>query len=1480
MAIFTLSFTAKTPFEKPARMYLIFDTETTGLPKRWNAPVTDTDNWPRCIQIAWQLHDAMGNLLEHQDYLLTPDGFDVPYEAEQIHGISTALAQEEGLPLLDVLVRFQETLGKAHFVVGQNVGFDLNIMGAEFHRAGLENVLAQKPVLDTCTEETAMMCQIAGGRGGKFKLPTLTELHAHLFGAPFSEAHNATADVEATTRCFLELLRLKHYPLEKLGAPAHYYQDFGVANPAEVPGIGLVHVNLKKASAKLQAAQAKPIEDAPTKQDLKENLEQLEDAPFVHLHNHSQFSVLQSTMSVKDLVAQAAKNDMPAVAITDHANLMGAFHFVKEVKAHNAKIGAQHKVALEAGTALEGKKMTPIIGCEFFVCEDHTNKSVKDYGYQMVLLAKNKNGYHNLAKLSSKAYTEGFYYVPRIDKALIEAYKEDIIVLSGNLYGEVAAKILNTGEQQAEDALLWWKETFGADFYVEIMRHGQEDEDRVNQLLIPMAKKHGVPLVATNNTYYGAKEDANAHDILLCVKDGEKQATPIGRGRGYRYGLPNEEYYFKAAPAMKELFSDLPEAIENTYKIAQQIESFELARDVLLPAFEIPEQFKLAEDLSDGGKRGENAYLRHITLEGASKRYGEITSEIQERLDFELKTIENSGYPGYFLIVEDFIREARNMDVSVGPGRGSAAGSVVAYCLWITNIDPLKYDLLFERFLNPDRVSMPDIDIDFDDEGRGRVMDYVINKYGANQVAQIITYGTMAAKSSIRDTARVLDLPLNEADRIAKLLPNMSKLAKIFGYSEAELKKNFRTEDLDKVNELLNIADGPDLEAQTLNMARVLEGSLRNTGIHACGVIITPSDITNYVPVATAKDSDLYVTQFDNSVVEDAGLLKMDFLGLKTLTLIKDTVKIVKAKHDIQLVPDDFPLDDPKTYELFQRGDTVGVFQYESVGMQKHLKDLKPTVFDDLIAMNALYRPGPMEYIPSFIARKNGQEDIAYDLPEMEGNLKETYGITVYQEQVMLLSQKLAGFSKGEADVLRKAMGKKIFALLEKLKPQFLEGGEKLGHPVAVLEKIWKDWEAFASYAFNKSHSTCYAYIAYQTAYLKAHYPAEYMAAVLSNNMNDIKQVTFFMEECKRMGLPVLGPDVNESFYKFAVNAQGAVRFGMGAIKGVGRGAVETIVAERKESGAYRSVFDLAKRIDLRAANKKAFENLALAGGFDSFGGVHRAQYFHPVGDTGTFLEKVIRYGARFQENENSAQVSLFGEASDVQIPEPEVPPCPEWGTMEKLKQEKEVVGIYISGHPLDDYKTEINTYTNAQVSFFNDMPSYVNRELAFAGIVSEVQHRVSKNGKGWAAFTVEDYADSYEFRIFGEEYLKFRHFIIVNNFIFCKALVKEGWTNKETGKKGDPRLQFNGFNLLQDILESFTKKLTLKLRVDHMTEQQVAAIESIVQEHPGELSLHFALYEMEESIKVDLVSRKQKISVSNEILQALDAQDVHYSLN
>jgi DNA polymerase-3 subunit alpha len=1430
-------------------MYLIFDTETTGLPKKYTAPISDTDNWPRCIQIAWQLHDAMGRVIEHQDFLVQPEGFNIPYDAERIHGISTELAEADGIPLAEVLEKFNIALLKAKFIVGQNLGFDVNIMGCEFYRLGVESPMSSMPILDTCTEVTASLLKLPGGRGGKFKLPTLTELHQYLFNKPFAEAHNATADVEATTRCFFELIRTEVFTKKELEVEQEYFEDFQLKNPKEIQLIGLKHINLKEASDKIRQQLGGQQTATISKKELSENKEILIDTDFVHLHNHTQFSVLQSTISVAALVKAASQQKMPAVAMTDHANLMGAFHFVRDILYHNKAAEAKNKEAIEKGEEPTEVPMKPIVGCEFFVCEDHKNKSVKDNGYQIVLLAKNKKGYHNLAKMSSIAHTEGFYYVPRIDRKVIQQYKEDIIVLSGNLYGEIPSKILNLGENQAEEALLWWKNEFREDFYVELMRHNQEDENRVNETLISLAQKHDVKLVATNNTFYIDKNNANAHDILLCVKEGEKQTTPIGRGRGYRFGLPNQEYYFKSGDEMKQLFNDLPEAILNIAEIVDKIEIYNLAREVLLPKFEIPAEFNVPEDAIDGGVRGENAYLKHLTFEGAKLRYKEITPEIQERLDFELMTIENSGYPGYFLIVQDFIAEARKMGVSVGPGRGSAAGSVVAYCLKITNIDPLLYNLLFERFLNPDRVSLPDIDIDFDDEGRSSVMDYVIRKYGQKQVAQIITYGKMATKSAIRDTARVLDLPLFEADKIAKLIPGMMpskwNLARFLNEKEEVIKKAVRPEEFEKIKELIALANEGDLGGETIQQAKVLEGNLRNTGIHACGVIITPSDITDFVPVATAKDSELFVTQFDNSVVESAGLLKMDFLGLKTLTLIKDTVKLVKYRSNIDLNPDEFPIDDVKTYELFQRGETVGIFQYESPGMQKYMKELKPTVFPDLIAMNALYRPGPIAYIPSFIKRKNGEEPIEYDLDDCEELLKDTYGITVYQEQVMLLSQKLADFSKGDADVLRKAMGKKMIDVLAKMEPKFISQAMAKGHAKDKLEKIWNDWKAFAEYAFNKSHSTCYAWIAYQTAYLKANYPAEYMAAVLSNNMSDIKQVSFFMEECKRMGLKVLGPDVNESYYKFTVNDDYAVRFGMGAVKGVGSGAVATIVENRKTS-KYKSIFDLTKRIDLRAANKKALENLALAGGFDSFTDVTRAQYFHDDGDGITFYEKAIRYGAKFQENENSSQVSLFGEASDVQIAEPVVPPCEDWSTMEKLAKEKEVVGIYISGHPLDDFRYEMKYFCNSKLESLKDLNQFVNKNLAFGGIISNVQHRIAKNGKGWAIFHLEGYDESYEFKIFGEEYMKYRHYLIPNSFTYIKVLVKEGWPDKETGKKGDPKIQFSEFKMLQDVFDNFAKKLCILLDIKDLNKDFIAKLNAIFIANKGNSSVTFDIVELE----------------------------------
>ncbi len=1451
-------------------MYIIFDTETTGLPRNWNAPITDTDNWPRVVQIAWQLHDDMGTLIEAKDFLIKPVGFDIPYDAESIHGISTELAQKFGEDLATVLADFNIALAKAKFVVGQNITFDLNVLGCEFVRESIDTPMGQMPVLDTCTEVTASLCKLPGGRGGKFKLPTLTELHEFLFQEKFGEAHNATADVEATTRCFFELLRRETFTEEDLQQGGSYISDFQQFNPKPIGFAGIKHLNLKEESAKLKT---EPTVSVPT-HDQNENWERLSKVDFAHLHNHTQFTILQSTMSVKAMVTRAIEFGMPAVALTDNGNMMAAFHFEKEISYYNKSLKAERAAAEEKGEAFLKKELKPIIGCEFNVCTDLTNKSQKDDGYQVVLLAKNEAGYHNLIKLASIAYTEGMYYVPRIDKKVIQQYKKDLIVLTGNLYGEVPSMILNLGEKQAEDALIWWKEEFGDDLYIEIMRHGQENENRVNETLVRFSQQHGIKLVASNNTFYLDKSDAKTHDVLLCVKSNDLVSMPKGRGRGYRFGLDNEEYYFKSQDEMKELFIDLPEAIESVQEIIDKCEPYGLAREVLLPAFDIPEEFQDPQDLVDGGKRGENNYLRHLTYKGAERRYKEITDEIKERLDFELATVERTGYPGYFLIVQDFCNAAREMGVAVGPGRGSAAGSAVAYCTGITNVDPIAYDLLFERFLNPDRVSMPDIDIDFDDEGRGRVIDWVINKYGSNQVAQIITYGTMAAKSSLRDTARVLDLPLPNVDYLAKLMPDIS-LGRLLSMSDAELADKLRNnqDDINRAKELRRIADGNDLQAEVINNAKQLEGSVRNTGIHACGVIITPDDITNYVPVALAKDSSMYCTQFDNSVAESAGLLKMDFLGLKTLTLIKYAVQNVKLTKGIDLIPDEFPIDDEKTYELFQRGETVGIFQYESAGMQKYLKDLKPTVFADLIAMNALYRPGPLEYIPSFIKRKHGDEEIVYDVPDCEEYLKETYGITVYQEQVMLLSQKLAGFTKGEADTLRKAMGKKQKDVLDKMKPLFIKNGSEKGHNPDSLEKIWKDWEAFASYAFNKSHSTCYAWIAYQTAYLKANYPAEYMASVLSNNMSDIKQVSFFMEECRRMGVPVLGPDVNESNYKFTVNKEGGIRFGLGAIKGLGGGPVEAIIDERNINGNYKGIFDFAKRVNLRQCNKKAFEGLAYGGGFDSFGNFHRAQFFTEDKNQRTFLENLMKYGANFQENSNSSQVSMFGESSGIDMPEPEIPKCEEWGSIYKLNREKEVIGIFISGHPLDDYKLEMNSFCNGTIAMLTEMELHQNKELTIGCVITEAEHRFTKNGDPFGTIVIEDYSDSYKLFLWRENYLKFKHFLQPNTFVALKGRIEI------PPRRSELEFSIHSMELMSEMREKLAKSVHLKIEAKNLEQRLIADLNKLFLENEGNCGVTFKIVDALEKIEINMPSKSVKIAPNNKVFKALDEFAVEYEV-
>lgn len=1387
-------------------MYLIFDTETTGLPRNKTAPITDLDNWPRLVQLAWQLHDGKGRLLSQHNYLIRPEGFDIPYKAEQIHGISTKRALAEGHDMATVLKTFVADLEKTSQLVGHNIEFDVNIIGAEFIRKGLatEKFLALAK-LDTGIASTEF-CQLKGGLGGKLKMPRLDELHKILFGKDFGDAHDASYDVAATARSFFGLVKKKVVnPFDSTPLPEIEYEE-----------PDLDEANFARKEKRKGAGYT-----------IGDTTEQTITGEFVHLHVHSQYSVLQATADVKSLVAKAKEANMSAVAITDIGNMYGVFKFVREAIAQGIK---------------------PVVGCEFFLSEERKkNKFTKDNPdrrFNQVLIAKNKNGYQNLIRLSSFGFTEGLYGIyPRIDKQLVEEYKADLIATTGNLYSEVPYLILHVGERQAEDAFKWWHTQFGEDFYVELNRHGLPEEDHVNEVLLRFAKKYNVKYFAANEVYYLDKEEANAHDVLLCIKEGEFKSTPIGEGRGKRYGLANAEFYFKSQDEMKSIFRDMPEAIETIGEIVGKVEQYNLERNVLLPKFDIPKSFKTEDD-----------YLRHITYEGAKKKYPEITQELRDRLDFELETIKKTGYPGYFLIVQDFTSKAREMGVSVGPGRGSAAGSAVAYCIGITNVDPIAYDLLFERFLNPDRVSLPDIDIDFDDEGRDKVLKYVIDKYGKTQVAQIITYGTMAAKSSIRDCARVMELPLPEANFLAKMVPERPGTTLDMAFKE--------------VKELADLKKGSDLKSDVLKQAIILEGSVRNTGTHACGVIITPDELTKFVPVSTAKDSEMLVTQFDNSVVESAGLLKMDFLGLTTLSIIRTAIKNIKKSKGIDIDIDSVPLTDAKTYQLFQRGETTGTFQFESVGMQKYLRQLKPDKFEDLIAMNALYRPGPMEYIPQFINRKHGREPIKYDLPEMEEFLKETYGITVYQEQVMLLSQKLAGFSKGDADVLRKAMGKKQKSVLDKMKDKFIEGCAKNGHAQAICEKIWTDWEAFAQYAFNKSHSTCYSLVAYHTAYLKANYPAEYMAAVLTHSQSNLDNVTFFIEECRNLGIRVLGPHVNESGMYFAVNKEGEIRFGLGAIKGTGDAAVEAIIAERDERGPYEDLFDFAKRLNQRAVNKKTFEALALSGAFDCFTALHRRQYVYSRDNDSSLIEKAIRFAAKTQQEESSAQASLFGGSSGITMPKPKIENVEPFSELEKLNLEKEVVGIYISGHPLDNFKLELTSFCNVVCSQLNEIEAFLDKDVRVGGIVTSVEHRTTKTGKPFGKFVLEDFSGNSgkdTFTLFGETYMKYRNFM--NNGLF---LLIEGNVMKSSWGQERIEYKIRNIELLDEIAGKRIQGITLRMPLQNVTRELIATLEKICDKNPGPAALKIFLKDEDEDIQVELISRIARIKVSNGLIAEL----------
>lgn len=1239
---------------------------------------------------------------------------------------------------------------------------------------------------------------------------------------------------------------------------------------------------------------------------------------FIHLHVHTYYSILDGQSPVEKLVDKAVANGMRGMAITDHGNMFG----VKELYNYCNKINGKLKE--------QGKEpFKPIFGCEMYVARRTKADRVKEKGdaggYHLIVLAKNYHGYKNLIKLVSRAWVDGFYSKPRTDRADLEKYHEDLIVCSACIAGEVPAKILKGDIPGAREAIEWYKSIFGDDYYLELQRHEVKDpnqranretfplQQRANKELIKLAKEYGIKVVCTNDCHFVDQENAEAHDHLLCLSTGKELNDPTRM-------LYSKQEWFKTREEMNEIFADVPEALSNTLEILDKVETYSIDHSPIMPFFPIPEEFGTEEETrkrispeelfrefttdENGNEimsheeaekkikklggidklyriKFEADYLAKLAYDGAKRLYGEpLTDEVYERIKFELHIMKTMGFPGYFLIVQDFINSAQDeLGVMVGPGRGSAAGSVVAYCLGITKIDPIKYDLLFERFLNPDRISLPDIDTDFDDDGRGKVLEWVEDKYGHDKVAHIITYGTMATKNSIKDVARVEKLPLDISNRLCKAIPD--KLPD-------GLKMNL-TNAIKCVPELRDAeASANPQMANTIKYAKMLEGTVRGTGIHACGTIICRDAISDWVPVSTAEDKSdpghkLLATQYDGHVIEETGLIKMDFLGLSTLSIMKETVENIRLTHDgFTLDLDTIPIDDELTYKLYQEGRTIGTFQFESAGMQKYLRELRPTVFEDLIAMNALYRPGPMDYIPSFIARKNGKEPITYDIPCMEKYLKDTYGITVYQEQVMLLSRQLADFTRGESDALRKAMGKKKKAIVDAMKPKFIEGGKKNGHDPKVLEKIWGDWEKFASYAFNKSHATCYSWVAYQTAYLKAHYPAEFMAGNMSRCLNDITKITKLMSECQAMNIPCLGPDVNESEQKFSANKKGEVRFGLSAIKGMGEAAAINIIAERHKNGQYKDIFDFVQRVNLSAVNRKAMESLALSGGFDSFG-IRREQYFAPNAKGDTFVETLLRYGQVYQSEQSSMQNSLFGDMGGVEIQTPPVPDCEAWSTMELLKRERELVGIYLSAHPLDDYAVVLNHMCNLhcpQIGREMDKKAFASiEELTFGGIVTSVSQRWTKTNKPFGIVTIEDFEGQGELALFGEDWTKWQSMLQEEYHIYITAQCVQRFRNNPDAYD----MVIKKIEFLSDVKEKSIEKFTVYMDSTMFNDAQLTDLETTLKNSTGNVPLYINIHDAKNNTNIQLYSRNITVDVNKKLLTSLDEmaeQGVRYGIN
>lgn len=1246
--------------------------------------------------------------------------------------------------------------------------------------------------------------------------------------------------------------------------------------------------------------------------------------PFVHLHVHSQYSLLDGQASIQRLVDKAMNDGMRAIALTDHGAMYGIKEFLnycnKKNGPHKAEIlklrkeidslvnegndvSTRKKALLQRLQETEKKLFKPIVGCECYLARrDRFSQSDKidGSGWHLVVLAKNLTGYKNLVKMVSKSWTEGFYYRPRIDKELLEQHSQGLIVTSACLGGEISRKVDSGQISDAEEAVQWYKRVFGDDYYLELQRHKTDRPDadqttypkqeRVNQELIRIARKYGVKLIATNDVHFVNEEDADAHDRLICLSTGKDFDDPDRM----RY---TKQEWLKTTAEMNQIFADIPEVLTNTLEVAEKVEFYSIDNPPLMPFYPIDPSFGTEEEyrkkypeellkqefgeatfhrLGDYDKvirvKLEADYLAYLTFQGARRRYGEeLTEEIRERLTFELETIKHMGFPGYFLIVQDFINAAREMDVAVGPGRGSAAGSAAAYCLGITNIDPLKYDLLFERFLNPDRISMPDIDIDFDDEGRGKVLRWVTEKYGSEKVAHIITYGTMATKSSIKDVARVHKLPLSESNRLAKLVPDRIPNVK---------KVNLRVA-IDNVPELKEAANSSDpLVRDTLKYAEMLEGNVRNTGVHACGVIIGQSDISDVVPISTAEDKEtrekLLVTQYEGSVIEETGLIKMDFLGLKTLSIIKDALTTIEQTRGVKININQIDMNDAATYRLYCNGQTTGTFQFESAGMQKYLKELQPSKFEDLIAMNALYRPGPMDYIPSFIARKHGREEISYDLPVMEKYLSETYGITVYQEQVMLLSRLLAGFTRGQSDELRKAMGKKMIDKMTALKEKFLTGGKQNGYQEKILNKIWADWEKFASYAFNKSHATCYSMVAYQTAWLKANYPSEYMAAVLSNNLNNITEITKFMDECKAMGMNVLCPDVNESFLKFSVNKEGDIRFGLAAIKSVGQGAANDIIAEREQNGPYADIFNFVERVNLSSCNKKTIEALALAGAFDSLPGIHREQFYALNSKGEEFLETLIRYGSKYQQDKQGAMTSLFGDDTSFQITRPEIPQAARWSDLERLNKERELIGIYLSAHPLDEYEFILKYVCNADTVRLQDLDELKGKDITFGGIITAVREGQTKRGSPYTIFKIEDYVGSYEIALFSEDSVNFGRYARIGLSVYIEAKVQP-----RRYRENELEVKINTINLLSEVKEKLVSKITLQIPLSKLNDTTVTELSALMKNNSGNSLLYFQIIGEERHMNIQLFSRPTRIRVNKYLVDMLrDDLNIDFKIN